>query len=230
MPPLGEPTEGKVVLGHFGALWLRIRVHGNFIHTAFSEGPRQNENSILRAHRVLDAILRMDPDVGERRVQLLPRREGDRERRRDRGRVRLARLAHSASHRRLPRHPGAADEADGRGAAPRCSTGCARSPDRFTDYGVEGEGHPTMRRARRSTRDTSSSPRSTKAHAEVFGGDARARCHPLVQRCVGAHALWHPDGELRHVDRPDGRREGREPRDRRARQDGGANLSAFCLL
>src|SRR3954447_134907 len=32
---LGEPTEGKVVLGHFGALWLRIRVHGNFIHTAF---------------------------------------------------------------------------------------------------------------------------------------------------------------------------------------------------
>src|SRR5260221_2789896 len=34
---LGEPTEGKVVLGHFGALWLRIRVQGNFIHTAFSE-------------------------------------------------------------------------------------------------------------------------------------------------------------------------------------------------
>ena len=43
---LGEPTEGKVVLGHFGALWLRIRVHGNFIHTAFSEGRRE----IGRAH------------------------------------------------------------------------------------------------------------------------------------------------------------------------------------
>jgi acetylornithine deacetylase/succinyl-diaminopimelate desuccinylase-like protein len=52
---LGEPTEGKVVLGHFGALWLRIRVHGNFIHTAFSEGKR-GENSILRAHEVLDAV------------------------------------------------------------------------------------------------------------------------------------------------------------------------------
>jgi len=52
---LGEPTEGKVVLGHFGALWLRIRVHGNFIHTAFSEGKR-DQNSILRAHRVLDAV------------------------------------------------------------------------------------------------------------------------------------------------------------------------------
>jgi acetylornithine deacetylase len=52
---LGEPTEGKVVLGHFGALWLRIRVHGNFIHTAFSEGKR-DQNSILRAHEVLDAV------------------------------------------------------------------------------------------------------------------------------------------------------------------------------
>jgi acetylornithine deacetylase/succinyl-diaminopimelate desuccinylase-like protein len=52
---LGEPTEGKVVLGHFGALWLRIRVHGNFIHTAFSEGKR-DQNSILRAHEVLSAV------------------------------------------------------------------------------------------------------------------------------------------------------------------------------
>jgi acetylornithine deacetylase/succinyl-diaminopimelate desuccinylase-like protein len=53
---LGEPTEGKVVLGHFGALWLRIRVHGDFIHTAFSEG-RRDRNSILRAREVLDAVL-----------------------------------------------------------------------------------------------------------------------------------------------------------------------------
>ncbi|MHB8469056.1 MAG: M20 family metallopeptidase [Gaiellaceae bacterium] len=52
---LGEPTEGKVVLGHFGALWLRIRVHGNFIHTAFSEGKR-DENSIVRMHDVLAAV------------------------------------------------------------------------------------------------------------------------------------------------------------------------------
>ncbi|MGZ8716618.1 MAG: M20 family metallopeptidase [Gaiellaceae bacterium] len=53
---LGEPTEGKVVLGHYGALWLRIRVHGNFIHTAFSEGKR-DQNSILRMHEVLAAVL-----------------------------------------------------------------------------------------------------------------------------------------------------------------------------
>ncbi len=52
---LGEPTEGKIVLGHFGALWLRIRVHGNFIHTAFSEGKR-DLNAILRMHEVLAAV------------------------------------------------------------------------------------------------------------------------------------------------------------------------------
>jgi acetylornithine deacetylase/succinyl-diaminopimelate desuccinylase-like protein len=52
---LGEPTEGKVVLGHFGALWLRIRVHGDFVHTAFSEG-RRDRNSILRMHEVLPVV------------------------------------------------------------------------------------------------------------------------------------------------------------------------------
>ncbi|MDH4346613.1 MAG: M20/M25/M40 family metallo-hydrolase [Thermoleophilia bacterium] len=52
---LGEPTEGKVVLGHYGALWLRIRTHGDFIHTAFSEG-RRDRNSILRMQEVLAAV------------------------------------------------------------------------------------------------------------------------------------------------------------------------------
>src|SRR5690349_19981348 len=52
---LGEPTEGKVVLGHYGALWLRIRVHGNFIHTALREG-RRGEISILRMQEVLAAV------------------------------------------------------------------------------------------------------------------------------------------------------------------------------
>ncbi len=52
---LGEPTEGKVVLGHYGALWVRLRVHGDFIHTAFSEG-RADRNSILRMHDVLAAV------------------------------------------------------------------------------------------------------------------------------------------------------------------------------
>jgi acetylornithine deacetylase/succinyl-diaminopimelate desuccinylase-like protein len=61
---LGEPTEGKVVLGHFGALWLRIRVQGDFIHTAFSEG-RRDRNSILRARDVLGAVLDWIPQWEE---------------------------------------------------------------------------------------------------------------------------------------------------------------------
>jgi acetylornithine deacetylase/succinyl-diaminopimelate desuccinylase-like protein len=57
---LGEPTEGKVVLGHFGSLWLRIGTQGNFIHTAFSEGMR-DRNSILRMHEVTAAVLEWIP-------------------------------------------------------------------------------------------------------------------------------------------------------------------------
>ena len=57
---LGEPTEAKVVLGHFGSLWLRISTGGNFIHTAFSEGKR-DQNSILRMREVLDAVLEWIP-------------------------------------------------------------------------------------------------------------------------------------------------------------------------
>jgi acetylornithine deacetylase len=57
---LGEPTESKVVLGHFGSLWLRISTHGPFIHTAFSEG-RRHENAILRLRQVLDAVLEWIP-------------------------------------------------------------------------------------------------------------------------------------------------------------------------
>jgi acetylornithine deacetylase len=57
---LGEPTEGKVVLGHFGSLWLRISTQGNFVHTAFSAGKR-DQNSILRMHEVLAAVLEWIP-------------------------------------------------------------------------------------------------------------------------------------------------------------------------
>jgi acetylornithine deacetylase/succinyl-diaminopimelate desuccinylase-like protein len=57
---LGEPTESKVVLGHFGSLWLRISTQGNFIHTAFTEGKR-DLNSILRMREVLDAVLEWIP-------------------------------------------------------------------------------------------------------------------------------------------------------------------------
>ncbi len=62
---LGEPTENKLVLAHFGSLWLRLSTHGPFVHTAFSEG-RRTENSILRMRPVLDALLQWLPRWEER--------------------------------------------------------------------------------------------------------------------------------------------------------------------
>jgi acetylornithine deacetylase/succinyl-diaminopimelate desuccinylase-like protein len=53
---LGEPTENKLVLAHFGTLWLRLSTRGPFVHTAFSGGRRQ-ENAIVRMRPVLDAVL-----------------------------------------------------------------------------------------------------------------------------------------------------------------------------
>jgi acetylornithine deacetylase len=61
---LGEPTENKLVLAHFGSLWLRLSTHGPFVHTAFSEG-RREENSILRMRPVLDAVLAWLPEWEE---------------------------------------------------------------------------------------------------------------------------------------------------------------------
>ncbi len=57
---LGEPTENKLVLAHFGTLWLRLSTHGPFVHTAFSSG-RMDENSIVKMRPVLDAVLEWLP-------------------------------------------------------------------------------------------------------------------------------------------------------------------------
>jgi acetylornithine deacetylase/succinyl-diaminopimelate desuccinylase-like protein len=61
---LGEPTENKLVLAHFGTIWARLRVHGPFIHTAFSTG-RIEENSIVRMRAVLDRVLEWLPEWEE---------------------------------------------------------------------------------------------------------------------------------------------------------------------
>jgi acetylornithine deacetylase/succinyl-diaminopimelate desuccinylase-like protein len=58
---LGEPTENKLVLAHFGTLWLRLRVSGPFVHTAFSMG-RLEENSIVRMRPVLDRVIEWLPE------------------------------------------------------------------------------------------------------------------------------------------------------------------------
>ena len=52
---LGEPTDMAIVLEHFGSLWARISVGGNYVHTAFAEG-KEDQNSILRMADVLEAV------------------------------------------------------------------------------------------------------------------------------------------------------------------------------
>ena len=128
-------------------------------------GPGATSNSILRMHDVLAAVKEWIPALGERPVERLPRREGDRQRRRDRGRLRLARLAHAAPHRPLPRRARAADEGDGALRAREVlDDGRASLP-----HDVEG-GDLRHRAGRaRSTRATSSSRAVDTAHEAVFG-------------------------------------------------------------
>jgi acetylornithine deacetylase len=57
---LGEPTENKLVLAHFGTIWMRLTTRGSFVHTAFSSG-RLSENSIVRMGGVLEAVLEWLP-------------------------------------------------------------------------------------------------------------------------------------------------------------------------
>jgi acetylornithine deacetylase len=58
---LGEPTEQRIVLGHYGTMWARISTHGPFIHTAFTAG-RLRENAIVRMRAVLDDVLAWIPE------------------------------------------------------------------------------------------------------------------------------------------------------------------------
>ena len=121
---LGEPTEGKVVLGHFGSLWLRIGTQGNFIHTAFSEGKR-DLNSILRMHEVMAAVLEWIPHLGGRSRERLPRRLGARQRR---ARSRAGSAGASRARRTAPTSSstcGCRRRSRWRSRAARCWTWCA---------------------------------------------------------------------------------------------------------
>jgi acetylornithine deacetylase len=52
---LGEPTDMQMVLGHYGSLWVRLKIHGLYVHTAFSQ-TRQRETSVRRMQNVLEYI------------------------------------------------------------------------------------------------------------------------------------------------------------------------------
>ena len=162
---LGEPTESKVVLGHFGSLWLRISTKGPFIHTAFSEGQR-DQNSIVRMRDVLDAVLEWipswedDPSNAYRGVKAIV----------NVGAVeggfgwRVSRTPHRTDLFLDVRVPPTKEMA---AARPRCSTWCG-----------PGRALPRARDRRRGVRDGSRRRdrrghplvrRDDASHAEVFG-------------------------------------------------------------
>ncbi len=62
---LGEPTDLKIVLGHYGSMWTRISTSGPFMHTGFSSG-RQPENAIRRMHRITERVLEWSAAWGEK--------------------------------------------------------------------------------------------------------------------------------------------------------------------
>ena len=57
---LGEPTDMQIILAHYGSIWVRIGVRGNYVHTAFAVG-KQKESSIRRMHDVLGSIYEWIP-------------------------------------------------------------------------------------------------------------------------------------------------------------------------
>ncbi len=163
---LGEPTESKVVLGHFGSLWLRISTRGPFIHTAFSEGKR-DQNAIVRLRDVLDAVLEWiptwedDPDNAYRGTKAIV----------NVGAVeggfgwRVSRTPHRADLFLDVRVPPTREMATARTQVLDMVRGLA---ERFPDYGVEGEVYVTAPGAEIDETHPLVSALDD-AHAEVFG-------------------------------------------------------------
>ena len=58
---LGEPTDMKLVLEHYGSLWVRFSTRGNYVHTAFAAG-HEDENAVRRMHQVLAEVMRWSED------------------------------------------------------------------------------------------------------------------------------------------------------------------------
>ncbi len=163
---LGEPTESKVVLGHFGSLWLRISTQGDFIHTAFTEG-RRDRNSILRMREVLDAVLEWIPTWeadesnayrGTKAVVNVSALEGG-------FGWRVSRTPHRTDLFLDVRVPPTKEMATARGEVLDFVRGLQA---RFPDYGVEGEVYVTAPGAE-IAEDHPLIGALDEAHAEVFG-------------------------------------------------------------
>jgi acetylornithine deacetylase/succinyl-diaminopimelate desuccinylase-like protein len=163
---LGEPTESKVVLGHFGSLWLRISTRGPFVHTAFSEG-RREQNAIVRLRDVLDALLEWIPSWeddpanayrGAKAIVNVGAVEGG-------FGWRVSRTPHRADLFLDVRVPPTKEMATARAQVLDVVRGLA---ERFPDHGVEGEVYVTAPGAEIDEAHPLVSALD-EAHAEVFG-------------------------------------------------------------
>ena len=180
-----HPRRADGVEGRPRALRLALAAHLDArarSSTRRSARGSASENSIVRMREVLDAVLEWIPTLGGRPGERIPRREGDRQRRCDRGRLRLAGLPDAASDRPLPRRPRAADEGDD-GRAHQVLEMVRGLAERFPDYGIEGEVYVTAPGAEIAEDHPLVAALDT-AHAEVFGARpsatsrAGSRTHP----------------------------------------------------
>ena len=212
---LGEPTEGQVVLGHFGSLWVRISTQGPYIHTAFSEG-RRSENSILRMREVLDAVLEWIPGwesghtyAGANAIVNVGALQGGFGWRVSRTPHRTDLFLDVRVPPTMPMARARSEVMEFRALAAGAFPGSRRRGRGLRD----GAGSRDRRGASADRRDRRG------ARPRVRRG-ARARHDALVLGRLRADALRRADGQLRNVERPARSAARREPRHRRTGEDG----------
>ena len=205
---LGEPTEQKLVLGHFGSLWLRLTTHGPRSSTRRSRRAGARRTRSCACARC-STRARVAAGAGRRRCP----------------------TATCAAWRTSARSRAASAGASrGRRTGPTSSSTCACRPTsrwrrrgarrsssrRGARTGVEAEVYVTAPGAEIDEAHPLVGALD-EAHEEVFGAAPGARRDALVLGRVGAHALRDRDRQLRHLVRAAGPGVRREPRDRRAR-------------
>ena len=206
---LGEPTEQRIVLGHYGSIWLRSRRHAGRSSTPRSAADAPRRTRSCACATVLDAVLEWIPEWQAPHV--VRRQARRRQRRLDPGRLSLARVADAGAHRPLPRRARAADDADGGGArrARRLGARACRSASPTTAStgevyvtapGAEiEEGHELV-------------PAIDESHTEVYGSAPERDTVRWFSDATVLTRYGDPDRQLRHVERAS-RHRGREPRD-----------------
>ena len=205
---LGEPTENKLVLAHFGTIWLRLTTRGPFVHTAFSSG-RLAENSIVRMQGVLEAVR-----------EWLPRWEEEMSHGDVRGVANVGAIRGGFGWR-VSRTPHETHLYLDLRVPP--SVPMAEARRRALEYaGPRGRGGRGVRDgAGRPDRGGASAGGGARAGARgSLRGRSAARRHALVLGRLGADALRHRHGELWNVERAAGRRARGESRDRGPGEDG----------